>query len=371
VTGVVLVTGGTGMLGRELVGRLLTDTDAQLALLVRRPQPLVTMLRDVFRVEASDGLRRRVRAVVGDVTRPRLGLSEDDHAWLTARAGSILHAAAETRFDRTLRDARSVNVGGTRNVVAFARHCRQLERLGVLSTVYVSGRRTGTILECERQHRAGFVNSYEQAKYEAEAVVERAADVPWSIYRLSTLVGNADSGYTSRFTTPHHALRMMYLGLASIVSGDPDCPVDLIATDFAAATVATLFMDRFRPHQVFQLVAGAEKSYSLREIIDRSYEHLEAVDPEWGSRPHPRPAIASQAAFELLFQAAEQSRNVLMRQVIGTLRYFAGQFSYPKRFDVAATRAAIPGYEEAVPDIRSYYDKVVRYSVETGWGRRA
>ena len=369
--GSLLVTGSTGMLGRELVRALLLTTDQRVVLLVRQRVPIGEMLAVIFRLAGRPRLRSRLRVVRGDVTQPGLGLSARDQAALTREVTAVLHAAADTRFDRTLVAARQVNVRGTRNVLALAQRLPRLDRVGYLSTAYVSGRRTGTVLEAEREHDAGFVNSYERSKYEAEAVMERATSVPWTIYRLSTLIGNVESGYTSHFTTPHHALRIMHLGLASVISGDPRYSVDLLPTDFAAATVATLFCDRFRPSQVFHLVAGPEKSFRLEEIIERSYELLGELDPSWGSRPHPRPAIASEAAFNLLVQAAHRSPNELLRQVTGTLRHFAAQFCYPKTFDTATTHAALPGYEATVPDIRTYYPRVVRFCLETAWGRHA
>lgn len=367
----LLLTGSTGMLGRELARLALARVDLNVILLVRQRRAVPDLLREAFGLTYAEDLRQRVRVVVGDVTLPGLGLAPRARTRLAAELTAVLHAAADTRFDRSLGDSRRVNVTGARNVLAFARECPRLDRIGILSTAFVAGRRTGTILEGERVHRAGFVNAYERAKYEAEAVVEQAVDMPWSIYRLSTLVGNRDTGYTSRFTTPHHALRIMHLGLASMVSGDQNCSVDLLPTDFAAKTVTSLLLDRFRPHRVFHVVAGSKRSYTLGEIIDRSYEHMKDLDPAWGRRPHPRPAIASQAAFDLLFEAAAQSRNVLMRQVLGTLRSFAGQFTFPKEFDVSTTHQAIPDYGQVVPDIRTYYEKVVRYCLSTDWGRHA
>ena len=343
------------MLGTELVATLLRATDWNLVVLAH-----------------ADGggppAGARVRPIRGDVTQPRLGLEPAVYRSLAGEVDAVLHAAASTRFDLPLAASRRANVMGTKNVVRFAERCARLERFGLVSTAYVSGRRTGLILEAEREHQAGFVNSYEQAKYEAEALLETDG-LPWTVYRLSTLLGDSRTGTTSRFTVPHHSLRLMYVGLASLVPGDPDCPVDLMPTDVAASLVAVLFGQRFQPGQTLHLVAGPQKSLTLREVIDHSYACLADADPSWSRRPHVKPAIGSPAAFELLVRSAEEARSPLMEGALGTLKSFAGQFSYPKTFDTAQVRAALPDYDRRVPHVREYYAKVVRYCVQTGWGR--
>jgi nucleoside-diphosphate-sugar epimerase len=356
------------MAGREIARVLLTKSDCELTLLLHDQGRALTrqrLLQTVFRLEPAEALVRRIHLVRGDLAQELLGLSENTYRRLGQRVDGILHAAAVTRFDRPLADARRVNVGGTKNLIRFARECPQLSRFGFLSTVFVSGRRQGRILESEREHDAGFVNSYEQSKYEAEACLE-SGRIPFAIYRLSTLVGDSRTGFTSHFTTPHQSIRVMHLGLASLVPGLPDCSVDLIPTDWAAGTVGDLFLHRFQPGRVIHLVAGVARSYRLAEVIDESYRLLGEIDPAWKERRYPKPAIASQQAFNLLVRSAEQARDGLMIGLLGALKYFTEQFSYPKRFDTANLDGSPPA-----PDIRGYYGRVVAYCLQTKWGRNA
>ena len=253
----------------------------------------------------------------------------------------------------------------TEHLIRFARRCRNLERFGLLSTAFVSGRRRGRILESERVHTAGFVNTYEQSKYEAEACLE-SSDLPYVIYRLSTLVGDSQTGFTSRFTTPHQALRVMHLGLASLVPGLPGCSVDLIPTDWAAATIVKQFLGQPQTGRVIHLVAGSTRSYSLAQVIDESYERLGELDPAWKARRYPKPAITTQSAFQLLVQSAEQAQDPLMMGVLGMLKHFTEQFSYPKDFNTTNLNGVDPP-----PDIRDYYGRVVAYCLKTRWGRVA
>ncbi len=366
--GSLLLSGSTGMAGREITRVLLTRTDVQLTLLLHdtgRALSRPRLLREVFRLEPTPPLIRRLRLVRGDLTMAGLGLPSRENADLARTVDGIIHAAATTRFDLALADARRVNVLATQHLVRFAKNCRNLTRFALLSTVFVSGRRQGRILESERAHHAGFVNTYEQSKYEAEACLE-SSDLPYVIYRLSTLVGDSQTGFTSHFTTPHQALRVMHLGLASLVPGLSDYSVDLIPTDWAAATMVNDFLNEFQAARVVHLVAGTARSYNLAQVIDASYDRLGELDPAWKARHYPKPAIATHAAFQLLVRSAEQARDPLMIGVLGMLKYFTEQFSYPKDFDANGLNGA-----NAAPDIREYYGRVVAYCLKTKWGRSA
>src|SRR5690349_2255449 len=150
----ILVTGGTGTLGAELVSRLAHGGNASVILLARgtvRPRPMA--------------LSPGVRALSGDVRHgPTFGLDAADVTTLRATVTDIVHCAADTTFNRPLVDARAINVGGTRAILAFAAECPRLERVGCFSTVYVAGRSTGCFGEADVGGQDGFVNSYEQSK---------------------------------------------------------------------------------------------------------------------------------------------------------------------------------------------------------------
>src|SRR4029079_6475598 len=201
----ILVTGATGTLGRELTARFVRDSGSRVVALTRG----TSGPRDAT-------LPAGTRTVVGDVRRgPTLGLSADDVTALHASVTDIVHCAADTTFNRPLDEARATNVDGTRAVLAFATSCRQLQRVACFSTVYVAGRTTGCFGERDVGGADGFVNSYEQSQGAMEAVVRQALDeLPSAIYRLSTIIGDARTGEVRGFNAIHHALRLLYQGLA-------------------------------------------------------------------------------------------------------------------------------------------------------------
>jgi dihydroflavonol-4-reductase len=153
----VLVTGGTGVVGRPLVERLVGEG---------------AELRALARSEDSAAALRALGAepVRGDVL--------DVEALATAMRGRelVYHAAGYNAF--CLPDPTpmfEVNVGGSENVV------RAAARAGVERVVYTSsaaslGERKGTVGSEGSPHRGSFLSAYERSKFEAERAVLAAAE---------------------------------------------------------------------------------------------------------------------------------------------------------------------------------------------------
>jgi dihydroflavonol-4-reductase len=151
-TGSVLVTGGTGFLGRAIIERLLNEGDEVKAL---------------ARSDASTG----ELGALG--TEPVRGDVLDLDALAAAMRGCdvVYHAAGANAFcARDPSQMFEVNVRGSQNVVLAA------ARAGVRRVVYTSsaatlGEASGTIGSEESPHRGWFLSDYERSKFEAEQAV--------------------------------------------------------------------------------------------------------------------------------------------------------------------------------------------------------
>ena len=70
------------------------------------------------RLNAADkSLKKRVKILDGDLQKPNLGLSDEAREYLIQNTQIVLHAAADVRFDQTLKKAVEVNVRGTRDLI--------------------------------------------------------------------------------------------------------------------------------------------------------------------------------------------------------------------------------------------------------------
>ena len=357
----VLVTGGTGTLGRELVRRLGTSTDAR----------IVVLTRD--RARAASILPSGVTTVVGDIRAGEtLGMDESERTTLRTSVTDIVHCAAETTFNRPLEEARAINVGGTDAVLAFARACPALQRVACFSTVYVAGRATGCFGESDIGGDAGYVNSYEQSKAEMEDVVRASMpSLPIALYRLSTIIGDSRSGEVTGFNAVHHALRLLYQGLAPMVPGNERAPVDLIPVDFAADASHYLFEHGFTPGATYHLCAGAGGSATLGALLDATMVAFERYRPAWRKRSIARPAIVELGTYELFVKSVEEAGNQVLLQATRAVQAFAYQLAYPKIFDAKRAMAALAPERIAAPPVLDYYDRIVQWCIESNWGAAA
>ncbi|MGE3276800.1 MAG: SDR family oxidoreductase [Vicinamibacterales bacterium] len=163
----VLLTGGTGFLGKVVVDRLLTYAPdlRRIYLLIRTPAGPGAQEAAVGRFEnevltsgAFDALsrahgmrwpslaREKVVPVAGDVSEPRLGLSVAAFDVLTSTVDIVINSAASVVFDAPLDEAYRHNTLSVQRVAEFARACRAAVLVHV-STAFVAGQRSGRVLE--------------------------------------------------------------------------------------------------------------------------------------------------------------------------------------------------------------------------------
>ena len=350
----ILVTGGTGSVGIPLLESYARDGVSAVAL-ARNASP--------------DGSRAGIRFVAGDVSQPDLGLDPTGRAELQTRVTSIVHAAALTRFDADLEAARAVNADGTRHLLTFAAACAKIRRVTLLSTVYVAGRRTGTIRESELEHDCGFVNAYEASKYEAEGTARQAMrHLPISVLRLSTIIGADRDGTVQRAAAIHHAMRFLYHSLLPMMPGAEDSPVDLIATEYAIAAIRHLSEGGFLAGSTRHICASGD-AIGQAELIDLVVAEFMRYRPAWRRRAIERPAIVELGTFELFRESIDAVADPGLRASVAVLAPFAPQLAYPKVFDDAECRIAIEPAVVRRPDLRATIARVVRYLIENNWAQ--
>jgi nucleoside-diphosphate-sugar epimerase len=340
---VILLTGATGAVGVPLLDHLLARDDVE----------RVIALQHAERVRPRD----RVTIVPGNITAPGLAIEPAAAAALTNDVTAIVHAAADTHFERP---SLEVNVRGTTRVLDFARHCRRLDRFVALSTTHVAGRRTGVIAEPELEHDAGFVNAYEASKYDAEVELRaRMNELPIAVCRISTVVGDSATGAIARDGAIHHAIRLMYAGLAPMVPGSEDSPVDIVASDYAAPAIATLSTAAFAPAATWHVCAGGD-TIPAGELLDRTLDAFIRYRPSWRRRTIARPVVVPLDTFDLFCRSAEQAGDAGMRAAAATMAAFAPQLAFPKRFDDRECRGRLTAFGIIAPAARDTWDRAIR-----------
>lgn len=379
---VIFLTGATGLVGSEVLRRY-AGVDFVRVFAMIRAESAETLARrfldllDDLQIRASDA--GNVIPVRGDVTAPDLGLEPHVADVLAREVTAVIHCATDINFGRTLDEARAVNLLGVVNLMDQVRRWNRVDQIAHVSTAHVAGRRTGTIYEDELVHTVGFVNAYEQSKYEAEVYLQglmrdpstgSGRRLPIAIYRSSSLLGDSRTGRVRQFNFLHQTLRLLDSNLVPAIPGDPSGPVDLIPVDWLADALVFVVNERFVPGQTYHLVAGQEHSLTLGEMVEFAAQCLERSPYRRRDGPVRRPEIVDLELFEALRRQAETSGDTRLAQVLGALSHFIPQMAAPKAFDRTNTQRALAGSGIELPAIESYFPKVIDYCLMTRWGRK-
>lgn len=370
----VVLTGATGFLGRELLWKLMGELppEQDIVCLIRgdsdavAEQRLHALLTEASPLPVGAPGRARVHAIAGDISQPRLGLSEAAFAALAVRTTDIYHGAATVRFDLPLAEARRTNVEGTRAMLELAEKARQagcLRRFHYIGTAYVAGGRKGLVLESDHGGVPSFNNTYEETKCEAEGVVREhlGAGLPVTIYRPSIVVGDSKSGYTSSFKVMYWPLKVFARGLIPIVPASRASIVDLVPVDFVVNAIWALGQREDSVGRCYHLAAGPEHATSIGEAIDLAAEFFHVY----------KPLFVPIATFEKYVRPV---LNFVMRgkrrQALETGRVYVPYLNYGASFDTRNARQDLRESGLAVPDVRDYFETLMRYCVESDWGKR-
>lgn len=288
-----LLTGASGFLGSFLLAEILDQTAATVFCLVRARDDEEAGRR-VRESMAGYGLweerfAERIRGVPGDLSAPRLGLSESWYARLADEVQVIFHNGAKVN------DIESYERLAATNVVA----ARELLRLATTTSVktvhFVS---TASVLVSEGDNPPVLyenrllppeevpANGYVGSKWVAEALFRAAAarGVPTAIYRPGRISGHSATGACATGIGFWFFIRaMIQLGAAPELTADQ---ITLAPVDYVAGGIIRLAC-RVRPEgQAFHLVNG--QPTTVGAILDaiRACGHALPVIPfeDWRRR---------------------------------------------------------------------------------------
>jgi thioester reductase-like protein len=358
--GAVLLTGATGFVGMELLARYLERTDRPVAVIVRSAGGEAARGRVDAVLENLFGARarryaRRVTAVAGELTVPRLGLDPARWERLAAGVSTIVHSAASVSFALPLEEARAVNLEGTRQVLELARRAEELgglERYAHISTAYVAGTHAGRFFEGDLDVGQAFHNSYEQSKFEAEQLVRSYAELPFTILRPSIVVGDRHSGWTAAFNVLYWPLRALARGLFPAIPASEAAPVDVVSIDYVADAIHSLCEEPGGLGETYHLTAGPQAS-TMGEIVDLASGYFRQPTPRFMT-----PAEFASVQHEVARSALERGRV-----------YFP-YFSVSTTFDDVATRSRLEPAGIRVSPLRDYLGRLLDFATRSGWGKR-
>lgn len=263
----ILVTGAAGVVGQALLKEL--DPGRVIALVHKNPVP--------------DG---RVESVQGDVSQPRLGLSESVYDELSSRIDCIVHGAAITEFSFNVEAISAANAGGTRRMLELAAKSGA-GFLHVGTAFVATGGESESTPSTGRSALSVGTEAYRRSKIEAEAAV-RESGLAHTVVRPSLLVGDSQTGEMARFQGLHTLLGYVFQGDVPFIPVPADARMDVIPQDVVGKIVAEL-VNRPMTGEMLWLTTG-EEAPTLGELLELGHEVAErlgrpfsmprCVDPE-------------------------------------------------------------------------------------------
>ncbi|WP_436700850.1 SDR family oxidoreductase [Nocardioides sp. BYT-33-1] len=354
------VTGATGFIGRHLVAELVERREGPVFVLVRASS--LPRMEALIRQWGSD----RVRPVVGDLTRPRLGVDPD---WVTEHAGTIdhfLHLAAI--YDITADDATNdaMNIDGTRHALGLAEELRA-GCFHQVSSVAAAGDHHGRFDETMFEEGQPLPSPYHRTKYESEKIVRDEAAIPWRVYRPAIVVGHSETGAMDKIDGPYYFFPLIkrlrdalpaWLPLVGLDLGD----TNLVPVDYVAKAMDHLAHLPDRDGETFHLV-----NPEPQPVIEMINAFCAAAGAPRFATPVDR-SITSAGPLGLIPRALRPLNvmNAVVRsapaqrildQTVGRLGIPAevlAHTSFPSVFDSRITERALAGSGIAVPPLETY-----------------
>ncbi|CAK1356523.1 unnamed protein product [Cercospora beticola] len=213
----VFLTGATGYLGVQILCQLLSSSSiASMTVLVRTSRRELALERvrlALTAAHAESSHQIKLNTWPGDLSKPRLGLSDADWMRLSGegdkidaggpRIDTIIHCGAVVNWTKSYSDLEAPNVHSTEELLKLVRTCHHLERF-----VFVSGGRYPNPAQDAETDLEGLytdaakANAYAQTKFVAERLVHNARralpDKSISVVCPAYLIGGRQHGLANQ-----------------------------------------------------------------------------------------------------------------------------------------------------------------------------
>jgi NAD(P)-dependent dehydrogenase (short-subunit alcohol dehydrogenase family) len=355
------VTGATGFIGRNLVERLL-EREGRIYVLVREgSRGRLEELRSRW-----GAAEERIVPVIGDLSQPMLGVSEQDRERLRGEIEHLFHLAAI--YDMTADDAsqRIANVDGTRHMVELA-HAIEAGRVHMVSSIAAAGLYKGLFREDMFEEAQELdTHPYFRTKHEAERVVREECERPWRVYRPGMVVGDSETGEIDKIDGPYYFFKLIQRLRKALPQWMPTIGVEgkeinLVPVDFVVRAmdhIAHLDDERW-DRKAFHLTdPNPRTAGQVINIFARS-----AHAPQMGMRLDPKmfgiipPQVRSGLA---MLPPVKRITDTILGD-LGIPRSVLAYVNYPTSFDSRNTQEALEGTDIRVPPLESYADKLWDY----------
>ena len=352
------VTGATGFIGRNLVERLL-QREGTIYVLVREGSK--GRLEELQSRWGTD--QERVVGIVGDLSQPGLGVSDEDVSRLRGSIDHLFHLAAIYDMTADAESQRIANVMGTRHMVEFAESI-EAGRVHMVSSIAAAGLYEGMWHEDMFDEAESLDNHpYFRTKHDSERVVREESGRPWRVYRPGIVVGDSETGEMDKIDGPYYFFKLIrrlrgvmpqWMPMIGIEGRE----INLVPVDFVVRAMDHIAHQEGLDGRAFHLTDPNPKTAG--EVIDIFAGVAHA--PQSSARIPPSavepfvPIVRALTALPPFDLVTDQVLSDL-----GIPRPVLTYVNYPTSFDSRRAQAALAGTGIRVPPLEAYADKLWDY----------
>ncbi|XP_015782718.1 fatty acyl-CoA reductase wat [Tetranychus urticae] len=348
----VLVTGGTGLIGKCLVYNLLANCPdvGTIYLLLRKKREFSFDQRrerylnyDIFKNLKTPNLLNKLVFIEGAVDAKNLGLSNDILSKVTAEVSILFHSAASVGLEAGYKgadQAANSNLRGTMNVLELCRSMTNLACLVYVSTAtayhfkslieekiypvpctpeqFLSVMESGDAKAIDkflREDMKMFPNAYTLTKALSENLCQAEnSNIPICIVRppiVSSSVATPVPGWTNKMQAFNAMILLWVMGLSRCLTWDPDTRIEVAPVDYVCNVMITAawFTGQKRPVDtvpVYNVVPSEDNSVTWRKLLEYSldvvFESPSIKAIRWPGRQMISPKTPFKLLYSIIFQ---------------------------------------------------------------------
>ena len=287
----IFLTGATGSIGPYLLSELLKQTTAKIHCLVREKSLQKGQDKIINHLKANNlwqiSFQDRVIPVLGDLSKPRLGLTPSDFDGLAKQIDTIYHNGAWVNFIYNYASLKATNVLGTQEILRLAGRLK-LKPVHYISTLSIFSelpKNQTSILETDLPNSMSSLdNGYDQTKCVAEHLIHiaKTRGLPASIYRLGTVL-SYDARDNKANLSPNFFKSLIQDCLKFQRIPDLKQVINLTPIDYIGVTIAYLSQQPSNFNRTFHVVNPNYLTWDnlFKELAKLSPALKKVSYPEW------------------------------------------------------------------------------------------